>query len=123
MILKFIAAVLLLSSSFYFGGLALALIFKLTLRICRNYIWPTWRCRDIRAYLYLTDEYDRYVECYFYCIAIPYPCCHFSQWEKYMPLLAVVVWAISIGNADTLLQSHRPERAPLFMNIGMPWQR
>jgi hypothetical protein len=115
MMLKFLAAVLLLSSSFYFGGLALALIFKTDHKdMPKIYMADMMGAGISVIFCIILMNTIGTLNATFIVSAFLILAAFISGGKKYMPILVLVLWALSIGKADTLLSSQREERAPVI---------
>jgi hypothetical protein len=115
MMLKFLAAILLLSSSFYFGGLALALIFKTDHKDMPKIYMADMMGAGISVIIcIILMNTIGTLNATFIVSAFLILAAFMSGGKKYMPILVLVLWALSIGKADTLLSSQREERAPVI---------
>jgi hypothetical protein len=115
MILKFFAAILLLSSSFYFGGLALSLLFKTAHKDMPKLYMADMVGAGISVILCIILMNIFGTQVATFLISIPLLTAAFlASGKKYIPLLALILWALFVGQADDLLESKRQERAPVI---------
>lgn len=115
MILKFLAAILLLSSSFYLGGLALALIFKTDHKDMPKLYMADMAGAGISVVLCILLMNIFGTQTATFLVSIPLLIAAFlAGGKKYIPIAAVVLWAVFLGHADDLLESQRQERAPVI---------
>jgi len=115
MILKFLAAVFLLSSSFYFGGLALALLFKTDHKNMPKLYMADMIGAGVSVILCIIMMNIFGTQTATFLISIPlFIAAFLSSGKKYVPILALILWAVFIGQAGDLLETKREERAPVI---------
>ncbi len=115
MILKFISAILLLSSSFFFGGIALGLLFKTNHKEMPRLYMADLVGAGISVIISVLLMNIFGTQSATFLISIPIMFAAFlTTGRKIMPILSVLIFAVLIGKADNLLKSDIEERAPVI---------
>lgn len=115
MILKFILSIILLSSSFFFGGIALGLLFKTDHQdMPRLYMADLVGAGlSVLLSVVLMNYYGTPAATFL--ISIPMIIAAFLiSGRKYLAIVSLIVFGMLIGKADHLLESDRQERAPVI---------
>lgn len=117
MIIKLIGAIILLSSAFYFGGIALALIFKQN----HEYISTLYMFDLVGAgfgvlvSLLLMNWFGTPASTFLSAIPVLIAALLVSKkWIKIMPIVLIIVSFLPLNKAENLLEAERKERAPVI---------
>jgi spermidine synthase len=117
MILKLIAAIVLLSSAFYFGGIALALLFKQNhTEISKLYMADLIGAAiGVLISLVLMNIFGTPATTFLSAIPVLIAAIIISKkWIKILPICLIIVSFIPFTKADSLLEAERKERAPVI---------
>ena len=117
MILKLIGAIILLSSAFYFGGIALALLFKQNHEeISTLYMADLVGAgAGVLISLLLMNCFGTPATTFLSAIPVLVAAILVSnKWIKIVPILLIVVSFFPFSRAETLLEAERKERAPVI---------
>lgn len=114
-VLKFLAAIVLLSSSFFFGGMSLVLLFKTDSqdmpRLYMADLLGAGTCVLLAILLMNTAG----TQAATFLISVPLMIAAFlASGKKYLAPLPLILFVFVIGKADRLLESERQERAPVI---------
>lgn len=114
-VFKLLATITLLSSSFFFGGMALGLLFKTNVKnLPRLYMYDLVGAGlSVLLSIILMNVFG--TQNATFLISIPLIIAAFlSVGKKYIPIVAIVLIAVFFTKADQLLESDRTERAPVI---------
>ncbi len=117
MIVKLIGAIFLLSSAFYFGGIALALLFKQNHKEISTLYMADLVGAGIGVLVSLLLMNWVGTPATTFLSAIPVLIAAFllsNKWVKTLPVLLILLSFYPFGSAETLLEAERKERAPVL---------
>lgn len=114
-VLRFLSAIILLSSSFFFGGMSLVLLFKTDTqdmpRLYMSDLLGAGICVLVAIILMNTTGTQSAT----FLISVPLIISAFlASGKKYLAFLPMILFVFLIGKADRLLESGREERAPVI---------
>ena len=117
MIVKLIAAIILLSSAFYFGGIALALLFKQNHKdISKLYMADlVGAAAGVLTSLVLMNYFGTPATTFLSAIPVLIAgIMVIKKWKKVFPILLIAISFVPFSMADSLLEVERKERAPVI---------